>query len=265
MSDAVLFLCPRCGAARELPSYAIANRVRCLKCLTSSRSAGLLYGPTDWDKVPSFTTLAALAAARERRPTERQWRLIACGIARTDFDWLRNPWFRDALAGAEHWADAGAPPRDLATCRQQLQRLDRSEQERDPYEWLRNPEDTERQRQERRLPYGWVFLALRALSDDPRLRADDLTLDTRTTATAVFREVLPNPFVTVNWSPEWFTGTVRDLAAHITAKREFGAMPILADALQDAGCDAEPVLAHCRANKPHARGCWVLDAILGRA
>jgi len=41
-------------------------------------------------------------------------------------------------------------------------------------------------------------------------------------------------------------------------------MPILADALQDAGCDNEDVLSHGRSEGPHVRGCWVVDMILGR-
>ncbi|WP_439629481.1 hypothetical protein [Gemmata sp.] len=41
-------------------------------------------------------------------------------------------------------------------------------------------------------------------------------------------------------------------------------MPILGDALQDAGCDHDLVLGHCRGAKLHARGCWVVDAILGK-
>lgn len=46
--------------------------------------------------------------------------------------------------------------------------------------------------------------------------------------------------------------------------RDFGAMPILADALQDAGCDNEEVLSHCRdAGATHFRGCWVVDGVLG--
>jgi hypothetical protein len=80
-----------------------------------------------------------------------------------------------------------------------------------------------------------------------------------------FRDLVPNPFLPLAWKPEWFTSTVRDLAAHIYDARDFAAMPILADALQDAGCDDEQVLNHCRASKPHARGCWVVDAILGCA
>ena len=46
--------------------------------------------------------------------------------------------------------------------------------------------------------------------------------------------------------------------------RDFAAMPILADALQDAGCDHEDILSHCRGPGPHVRGCWVIDLATGR-
>jgi len=46
--------------------------------------------------------------------------------------------------------------------------------------------------------------------------------------------------------------------------REFSAMPILADALQDAGCDSDDVLNHCRGDGPHVRGCWVVDLVMGK-
>ncbi|VTR93309.1 Uncharacterized protein (Fragment) OS=uncultured bacterium PE=4 SV=1 [Gemmata massiliana] len=47
--------------------------------------------------------------------------------------------------------------------------------------------------------------------------------------------------------------------------RDFGAMPILGDALQDAGCDNTDVLDHCRDSRaPHVRGCWVVDLVLGK-
>jgi hypothetical protein len=44
--------------------------------------------------------------------------------------------------------------------------------------------------------------------------------------------------------------------------REFSAMPILADALQDAGCDCADILSHCRSEQTHVRGCWVVDLVL---
>jgi hypothetical protein len=48
--------------------------------------------------------------------------------------------------------------------------------------------------------------------------------------------------------------------------RDFGAMPILADALQDAGCTSDDILKHCRdAHATHVRGCWVVDLVLGKA
>jgi hypothetical protein len=47
--------------------------------------------------------------------------------------------------------------------------------------------------------------------------------------------------------------------------RDFTAMPILADAVQDAGCEDEQVLGHCRRSGPHVRGCWCVDLLLGKA
>jgi len=56
------------------------------------------------------------------------------------------------------------------------------------------------------------------------------------------------------------------LARQIYESRDFSAMPILADALQDAGCDNEDILSHCRdTNQPHVRGCWVVDLVLEKA
>ena len=42
-------------------------------------------------------------------------------------------------------------------------------------------------------------------------------------------------------------------------------LPILADALQDAGCEDADILGHCRSGGPHVRGCWVVDLVLGKS
>jgi hypothetical protein len=81
---------------------------------------------------------------------------------------------------------------------------------------------------------------------------------------AVLREIVGNPFRPVEFDPKWRTDTARALAQQMYAAREFGAAPILADALQDAGCECEPLLDHLReATAAHVRGCWAVDLVLG--
>jgi hypothetical protein len=68
----------------------------------------------------------------------------------------------------------------------------------------------------------------------------------------------------VHVDPAWRTSTAVTLAVHIYETRDFSVMPILADALQDAGCDSDDILGHCRGPGPHVRGCWVVDLVLGK-
>jgi hypothetical protein len=58
---------------------------------------------------------------------------------------------------------------------------------------------------------------------------------------------------------------VVSVAQNFYESRGFETMPVLADALEDAGCHAEDVLAHCRQPAVHARGCWVVDLVLGQS
>ncbi|HEY1189490.1 MAG TPA: hypothetical protein VGE74_17695 [Gemmata sp.] len=81
---------------------------------------------------------------------------------------------------------------------------------------------------------------------------------------ALLRDVFGNPFRPAAFAPEWRTDTVVALAAQMYETRSFEAMPILGDALQDAGCDSDEVLSHCRGPGPHVRGCFVADLALGR-
>jgi hypothetical protein len=77
------------------------------------------------------------------------------------------------------------------------------------------------------------------------------------------RDALGNPFAPVVWEPSWRTETAVALATGIHIDNAFDRLPILADALEEAGCDNEAVLTHCRGPGPHARGCWVVDATRG--
>jgi hypothetical protein len=100
------------------------------------------------------------------------------------------------------------------------------------------------------------------------------------TLVALVRDIFGNPFRPVAFAPEWRTDTAVAIARQMYESRDFGAMPILADALQDAGCDNADVLNHCRgaagggSGEPvggstasggtHVRGCWVVDLVLGK-
>jgi hypothetical protein len=75
------------------------------------------------------------------------------------------------------------------------------------------------------------------------------------------RDIFPPPGTSPEVEPDWLTSTVVALARQMYESRDFSAMPILADALQDAGCADELALDHCRKPAPHVRGCWVVDLL----
>jgi hypothetical protein len=80
----------------------------------------------------------------------------------------------------------------------------------------------------------------------------------------LLRCIFGNPFRPIAFIPSWFNSKVVSFAQQMYDSRDFSAMPILADALQDAGCDNEDVLNHCRGNNVHVRGCFVVDLLLGK-
>lgn len=111
----------------------------------------------------------------------------------------------------------------------------------------------------RRAPFGPLDAARVArmlLGDRQGERAEQADL---------VREVFGNPFRPVTIDPNWRTSTIVGLATGIYVDRAFDRLSILADALEDAGCDQPDILAHCRADGEHARGCWVIDAVLGKS
>jgi hypothetical protein len=81
---------------------------------------------------------------------------------------------------------------------------------------------------------------------------------------ALLREVFGNPFRQVWLAPAWRSEAVFALAWSAYQERAFDRLPILADALEDVGCDAAELLAHCRSAGPHVLGCWILDRILAK-
>jgi hypothetical protein len=101
--------------------------------------------------------------------------------------------------------------------------------------------------------YGYVWIA-----DEHNPRADEAE------CLALARCIFRNKFRPTALDPSWRTDTAVSLAKRMYDSRDFGVMPILADALQDAGCDSDDILEHCRGPGPHVRGCWVVDAVLNK-
>jgi hypothetical protein len=102
-----------------------------------------------------------------------------------------------------------------------------------------------------------------------------MLLAARVTKSAIrcllLRDVFGNPFRPVTLDPAWRTPTVAALATaayderilpsgHLDANR----LAVLADALEDVGCDNADILNHCRQGGEHVRGCWVVDLLLGK-
>jgi hypothetical protein len=82
---------------------------------------------------------------------------------------------------------------------------------------------------------------------------------------ALVRDLFGDPFSRARLAPAWRTATAIAVAQQMYDAREFGAAPILADALQDAGCDHDGLLSHLRDTAaPHHRGCWAVDWVLGK-
>jgi hypothetical protein len=80
----------------------------------------------------------------------------------------------------------------------------------------------------------------------------------------LLRCMFGNPFRQMPINPRWLSSTVVDIAQAIYQEKAFGRMPILADALMDAGCDNQDIFTHCRSVDVHVRGCWVVDLLLGK-
>jgi hypothetical protein len=111
------------------------------------------------------------------------------------------------------------------------------------------------------------YLAARAMDVDK----GGLWVQERSSQSPYLRDIFGNPFHPVSINAAWLTPTVTSLA---TADYDERALPsgeldavrlaVLADALEEAGCDSADMLTHLRATGPHVRGCWVVDLLLAK-
>jgi hypothetical protein len=83
----------------------------------------------------------------------------------------------------------------------------------------------------------------------------------------LLRCIFGNPFRSVTLDPAWLSwhgGLPVSIARRMYDSRDFSDMPVLADALEEAGCRDAEILGHCRSGGEHVRGCWVVDLLLGK-
>lgn len=193
----------------------------------------------------------------------RKGRLLACACCRRLEGHLRDERSREAIAVAEQYADGLATKTALRKGRQAVRA---AQQE--------TPRDGKHEVQWN--AYGAVAQA--ATEKDFLKAIDEAWLVARSPATGIrvardpfpanlLREIIGNPFRQSRVDPLWLTwndATVRRVAQAIYDERAFDRMPILADALHDAGCNSADILNHCREPVQHVPGCWAVDLLLGK-
>ncbi len=240
-------VCP-CGC--RAPVLVPADRVHLgATCPTTRRRHALpagkpikaRFGRKQWDGCRDIRLLRQAVQLAGAKPTNRKKRLAAFAVADVCLDWCRSPAFLDAKLAAGEIADTGRTPRDCLALSERIAPA--------AFTWERLD--------------GWRLVGLRLIQADPDLDYGPVeTADPLRVADAV-KEVLPNPFRTPVMRPEWLTGVVVGVANSIHTGRLFADLPILADALEDAGCQDWPTLAHLRGPGPHGPGCWALDWVRG--
>ncbi len=198
-----------------------------------------------------------------RYATPRKRRLFCVACCRRIMSLNHNPIVREALVIAERFADGWERREALVNAAEQVNGP------RVKLGWFyRSPTTITAEAVAAVCQIGTELnpeLILRCISDaSGRDSPEDVAGGTA--QCELIRDIFGNPFRPVTFSPEWRTDTAVSLARTMYESREFGAMPILADALQDAGCENDDILNHCRdANQVHVRGCWVVDLVLGKA
>jgi hypothetical protein len=174
----------------------------------------------------------------------RKLRLFACACFRRVWHLLRDEQSRQAVKVAEKHADGKASKKELEAAREEPQ-----------CGHLCGPIGTA-------VVHATVTAVQLQLVDQGSVKS--VYRAEVASQVKLLHDIFGNPFRPVTLDPLWLTPTTVAVAHGIYDDRAFDRMPILADALQDAGCEVPDILDHCRGEGPHVRGCWVVDAILGK-
>jgi hypothetical protein len=191
------------------------------------------------------------------KASDRKLRLFACACCRHMWDLLSNKWSRKAVFIAEAYADGLISKAKLRAAWRGA-----TDAERWALLELRRDGGSFGQLRDRWEAANAVVVA--SLVDGILSWNAPIPLFRRAEQLQILHEIVGSPFHPVTLDSRWPTSNVLDLARTIYDERAFDRLPILADALMDAGCADEGILSHCRSEGPHVRGCWVVDLILGK-
>jgi hypothetical protein len=187
------------------------------------------------------------------RGSWRRWLLFACACCWRILPLLTDERSRHAVSVAERLAEGAFDPREEAAAREEANlAVVQAYQSVDLALALASMAAASALAAPRR---AWRHAAEATSSGAGAERAAQCDL---------LRELFGNPFRPSAFDPAWRTPIVTAIASQIYQREAWEEMPVLGDALEDAGCPDAAALTHCRAGGPHLRGCWVVDGILGK-
>ncbi|HEY7330949.1 MAG TPA: hypothetical protein VH592_25150 [Gemmataceae bacterium] len=208
------------------------------------------------------------------RTSDRKLRLFAVACCRRIWHLLIDKRSREAVEVAERYADGRATDEELETASDAAHAVWDADMERASTEgkWDRRSRlpyyNASAAAYNVAIPLGWWGAAPAFV--DPDKIARETVPDTSAEGAAqcvLLRDIFGNPFRPVTLHSTWLVwqgGTIPNLGQAIYDDRAFDRLPILADALEEAGCTNADVLAHCRQPWEHVRGCWAVDLLLGK-
>jgi hypothetical protein len=201
---------------------------------------------------------------------ERKGRLFTAGCARRLVHLVSDVKVQKALETAEKYADGQANESELLAAHQIARKAVKTKGGDAEWliRWATDPDPR---------AYPCSFLEAGEEIDDPDLEIEPETYSEEEGEVAILRDIVGNPFHPLppkrnakRWNVEyrswlsWQGATIPKLAQSIYEERAFDRLPILADALEEAGCTDPAILNHCRQPGVHVRGCWAVDLLIGR-
>jgi hypothetical protein len=251
--------CPDCGGPVYRSTDRSGESIECPGCMGFVMLPQMRqFGEEDWPTCenPQLALVYLTFRHLDHLLSNRRRRLLGCAVCRHHWTCLPDKRCRHGVDVAEKFADTLVGVTELFEAHADVSlvvaELRRQESVTDDLRWACRVQEV----LEVGAPFGESLLQPpTALTSCP---ADCIRL----------REIVGNPFRPVPLDPAWLTwnrGTVRRLAETIYETRAFESLPILADALEDAGCTDAALLDHLRGPEPHALGCFALDLVLGKS